>query len=324
MTTEPEAAGTALPADHPIQLEAEPSGIRKVFIGPDGIRAIWRFLLYVLMFVAISSTLLALLRLSPAIRQIFVDAQKDGGIISHAFNFLFELTMILAAFIPAVVMNHFEKRPFGAYGIPLKGAFGRLFWQGILWGLIFESAEVCLISTFGGFSFGTLALSGPEIIKHGILWAIGFLLVGFFEEFLFRGYTQFTLGSWIGFWPSAFVLSALFGLTHLSNSGEGWVGALSVFSFAMFACFTLQRTGTLWFAIGFHAATDFAETFIYSTPDSGLLAEGHLLNSTFHGPRWLTGGTIGPEGSVFDFVLILLAFIVFAWLYPAKRADAPE
>ena len=323
MTTEPEAAGTALPADHPIQLEAKPSGIRKVFIGPDGIRAIWRFLLYILMVIAFGRALRVLLMLSPTIRQIFNDAQ-NGGIISHAFNFLFEATGILAAFIPAVVMSRVEKRPFGAYGIPLKGAFGRLFWQGILWGLLFESAEVFLISAFGGFSFGTLALSGPEIIKHGILWAIGFLLVGFFEEFLFRGYTQFTLGSWIGFWPSAFVLSALFGLTHLSNSGEGWVGALSVFSFAMFACFTLRRTGTLWFAIGFHAATDFAETFIYSTPDSGLLAEGHLLNSTFHGPRWLTGGTIGPEGSVFDFVLILLAFIVFAWLYPAKRADAPE
>jgi membrane protease YdiL (CAAX protease family) len=323
MTSEPEAAGTARPADHPIQPEAKSGRIRSVFIGPEGLRAVWRFLLYLLMVFVVSQALRALLRLSPEIRQIINDAQT-GGIISHAFNFIFESAAILAAFIPAALMSRLEKRPFGAYGIPLKGAFGRLFWQGILWGLLFESAEVFLISAFGGFSFGTLALSGPEIIKHGILWAIGFLLVGFFEEFFFRGYTQFTLGSWIGFWPSAFVLSALFGLTHLSNSGEGWVGALSVFSFAMFACFTLQRTGSLWFAIGFHAATDFAETFIYSTPDSGLLAEGHLLNSTFHGPRWLTGGTIGPEGSVFDFVMILLAFIVFTWLYPARKAGATK
>jgi membrane protease YdiL (CAAX protease family) len=323
VTSEPEAAGNALPVGEPIAAGKKPHWLRNIFMGADGLRAVWRFLLYILMFMALVQALQGLLKLSPTIRQIFKAAQT-GGVITHAFDLLFESTAILAAYIPALVMSRIEKRPFGAYGIPLKDAFGRLFWQGILWGLIFESMEICMISALGGFSFGTLALSAPEIIKHGILWAIGFLLVGFFEEFMFRGYTQFTLGSWIGFWPSAFALSALFGLTHLGNSGEGWVGALSVFMFAMFACLTLKRTGSLWFAIGFHAATDYAETFIFSTPDSGLLAEGHLLNSTFHGPTWLTGGTIGPEGSVIDFVMIALAFVVFAWLYPAKKAAATE
>jgi uncharacterized protein len=323
MTSEPEPAGNPLPVGEPIAVGEKPHWFQNIFIGPEGLRAGWRFLLYVAMFMAFARAIQGLLRLSPTIHKIFMDTQ-NGGPITHAFDFLFESSAILAAYIPAVVMSRFEKRPFGAYGVPLKGAFGRLFWQGILWGLIFESAEVGIIGALGGYSLGTLALSAPEIIKHGILWAIGFLLVGFSEEFIFRGYTQFTLGSWIGFWPSAFALSALFGLTHLGNSGEGWVGALSVFTFGMFACLTLKRTGSLWFAIGFHAATDYAETFIFSTPDSGLLAEGHLLNSTFHGPTWLTGGTIGPEGSVIDFVMIVLAFIVFAWLYPAKKAGALE
>lgn len=321
--SEHESAGNMLPTEEPVAVAEKPHWFRNIFIVPGGIRTGWRILLYVLMFLALLQGIQAVLVLSPAIRQIFNDA-RTGGTITHVFDFLFEGTGVLAALIPALILSRIEKRPFGDYGIPLKSAFGRLFWQGILWGLIFESVEVCIISAFGGFSFGTLALSGPEIIKHGILWALGFLLVGFFEEFLFRGYMQFTLGSWIGFWPSAFVLSGLFGVSHLSNPGEGWVGALSVVSFALFACFTLQRTGNLWFAIGFHAATDYAETFIYSTPDSGLLAEGHLLNSTFHGPRWLTGGTIGPEGSVIDFVLMLLAFVIFVWLYPAKKAGAPE
>jgi uncharacterized protein len=63
---------------------------------------------------------------------------------------------------------------------------------------------------------------------------------------------------------------------------------------------------------------DYAETFLYSTPDSGFLAQGHLLNSSFHGPRWLTGGTTGPEGSIMEFVVFLPAFILFNWVYPAK------
>jgi hypothetical protein len=90
----------------------------------------------------------------------------------------------------------------------------------------------------------------------------------------------------------------------------------------MFACFTLKRTGNLWFAIGFHAASDYAETFIYSVPDSGYLASGHLMNSHLQpGPRWLTGGIIGPEGSVFALVLLGYAFGLFAWLYPGNQSD---
>jgi membrane protease YdiL (CAAX protease family) len=178
---------------------------------------------------------------------------------------------------------------------------------------------ILAISAFGGFSFGTLALAGGTLVKYAVLWAIGFLLVGIFEEFLFRGYSQFTLGSGIGFWPAAVLLSAAFGLAHLSNSGEGWAGAVSVVAFGIFGCLALRRTGNLWFFVGFHAASDYAETFLYSTPDSGLLAQGHLLNSSFHGPRWLTGGTIGPEGSAMDFVVFVLAFILSHWAYPAKN-----
>ena len=139
----------------------------------------------------------------------------------------------------------------------------------------------------------------------------------------FRGYAQFVLSEGIVFWPAAFLLSASFGALHLQNPGEGWVGALSVTVFGLFACFTLRRTGSLWFAVGFHAAGDFAETFLYSVPDSGMLAKGHLLNSNLHGPRWLTGGTIGPEGSVFDFLLFLMVFVIFAWLYPPLKPENP-
>ena len=73
----------------------------------------------------------------------------------------------------------------------------------------------------------------------------------------------------------------------------------------MFFCFTLRRTGNLWFAIGWHAAFDFGETYVYSVPDSGFVMPGHLLAASLHGPRWLTGGTVGPEGSVVDFVVLV-------------------
>jgi hypothetical protein len=88
-------------------------------------------------------------------------------------------------------------------------------------------------------------------------------------------------------------------------------GVLQVVETGLLFCFTIRRTGNLWFAVGFHAAWDWAETFFYGTPDSGLLGVGRLLNTVSLGPKWLTGGSAGPEGSVVAFVLLLLcAFLI--------------
>jgi uncharacterized protein len=123
------------------------------------------------------------------------------------------------------------------------------------------------------------------------------------------------LASGIGFWPAAALLSASFGALHLSNKGESWLGALAAGLIGFFFCLTLRRTCNLWFAVGFHMSFDWGETFLYSVPNSGTVEPGHLLNSSFQGPRWLTGGTVGPEGSVFVFILIALLWITFDRLY---------
>ena len=244
-----------------------------------------------------------------------------AGTLTPAYLIVFEIVQFGTALLAAAIMRRIERGNFAAYGIPLRGAFGKNFWLGLFWGLAFMSIELSAMKGLGGFSFGTLAIGGPTIAKYAAVWAIGFVLVGLAEEFVFRGYAQYTLSTGIGFWPAAILLSGAFGGLHLLNTGEDWAGAASVFVFGMFACFTLKRTGSLWFAIGFHAAGDYAESFIYSVPDSGTVATGHLLNSSFHGPAWLTGGTVGPEGSTLNFVVFVLAFILFAWLYPAKKSE---
>jgi hypothetical protein len=71
-----------------------------------------------------------------------------------------------------------------------------------------------------------------------------------------------------------------------------------------------------------HAAFDGGDTFLFSVPDSGLVAPGHLLNSSFHGPAWLTGGTVGPEASVMAFVVVGLSAVIFVWVFPRRPATA--
>ncbi len=294
------------------------SAIRKVFWGPNGLRAGWRFVSYVVLSVLFGFVISAGLYRVPLVARILSNHIQD--VLTAPFALIIFSVVFLADVVSALVMSRIERRPFGKYGIPPAGAFGKLFWQGALGGIVAMSAVMLTIYAGGGFSLHGFALSGFAAIKSAVLWTLACVLTGLAEEFRYRGYSQFTLTTGIGFWPSAFALSTLFGAKHLlDNPGESWLGALAVLVFALFACFTLRRTGNLWFAIGWHAAWDFAQSFIFSVSNSGLRPTASLLKSTVHGPSWLTGGAVGPEGSLLTFVCLGLSFLLVDKLYPSKN-----
>jgi membrane protease YdiL (CAAX protease family) len=304
------------PTDIPPPPLGPPHGPRStaqvIFWNEHEFRAGWRLLIYLLfcMLFLMAETFLAMALHLPLIG-------RTG--ITPTSMLVQEVSEAFAAVAAAVIMGMLEGRPFGVYGLPRSAAFGAKFWQGAAWGIVMIAANIFLIRAFHGYSFGGLALRGPAIAGYAALWGIVFLFVGFFEEFLFRGYTQFTLATGVGFWPAAILLSAGFGAVHLRNGGEDKVGALSVFVIAMFFCLTLRRTGNLWFAVGLHAAFDWGETFLFSAPDSGIVAPGHLFNASFQGPVWLTGGTVGPEGSVISFAVVAIAAAIFANVYKPEK-----
>jgi uncharacterized protein len=298
-------------------IETAPSPLAYIFIGPEGLRAGWRFLVYIAGFVGM------MYLASHAIRPLL--PRRHSGQLPALWVFAVqECELLFAVYVPALLMSRLERRPVGAYGLPVKSAFGRSFWVGALWGIVAISVLLVTMRAAGAFYYGTLALHGVRVLKFVVFWAVLFVIVGLAEEFLLRGYTQFTLSQGIGFWPAAILLSAAFGGSHLFNPGENWVGALGAAVIGLFFCLTLRRTGTLWFAVGMHASWDWGETFLYSVPDSGTIAPGHLLNSSFQGSAWLTGGSVGPEGSVLVFVLIGAMWVVFDRMYPARRASGNQ
>ena len=284
---------------------------RKIFVGSRGIRSGWLLTMFLSILAGSIFGLFAIgiLRI-PAAARIF-----GQGFLSPGLEYLTEIPTAICLLACSLVMARIEKRGLGDYGLSVRGGASKHFLWGLLWGLCVFSAVIVLIAASHGFSFGGLALHGRALLKYASLWAIGFLLVGFVEEFLYRGYVQFTLAQAIGFWPAAVVWSLIFGAMHLFNPGENLAGAVEVFLFAIFACLTLRRTGSLWFAIGFHAAGDYAETFLFSVRDSGFAASGTLLNSTLQGPAWLTGGKVGPEASVFSTLVLCVAMFCFHFLY---------
>ncbi len=283
--------------------------VSKVFLNQRGLRAGWRLLIYAL-FVA------GLGMCGGFLLQHFFPPQRNEfrpGILIVQELFTFGIV-----FVAALIMGLIEGRRPGTYGLPVKGAFGKLFWQGFLIGLVEVSILMGLIAAWGGYSFGAMELHGMAVLRWGVLWAVFFVIVGLSEEFSFRGYSQFTLADGVGFWPAAVLLSCGFGSVHLFNPGEKPVGAAAVVMIGLLFAFALRRTGDLWLVVGWHASFDFGETFLYSVPNSGYVFPGHLSSSSLHGHAWLTGGTVGPEGSVFSFLTMGILFLVIHRLYPAR------
>lgn len=280
-----------------------------IFLGPNGLRAGWRLAIFLLILFGLSSGLRLLAKLLHA---SFGGNQASltplGAGIAAGTGFLFTS-------IAAWIMSKIEGRKFGQYGLPTNQAFRKDLWVGLLWGFLATSGTVLAILALHGVQITSGPVHGGKLLGSAAAWGVAFLLVGFNEEFGFRGYMQFTLTTGIGFWPSAFVFAGLFGLAHSRNSGENVFGELSVVLFGLLFCLFLRRRGNLWWAVGFHMGYDWAETFFWGEPDSGFLPTYNFLTSNFHGPRWLTGGSVGPEASVLTPICLLIVAVLFSLVY---------
>jgi uncharacterized protein len=233
----------------------------------------------------------------------------------------------IAAFFVSLatwIMSRMEKRPLGDYGIPVRQALGIRFWEGSIWGFAMLSAVLLALRLSGHFQIDSISIAEGPFFRYALAWAAAFLAVSLSEEFAFRGYLLFSFSRRMRFWRAALLISALFGAAHITNHGENVLGILQVVEFGLLLCLTLRRTGNLWFAVGFHAAWDWAETFFYGTPDSGVLGAGRFLSTSVHGPNWLTGGSAGPEGSVIALFVLLLCALLIHFRFPkAVYPDRP-
>jgi len=286
--------------DEELQPAPSPSFINRIFLGPDGLRAGWSVLLFISIF-AICLVLFGFI-LSTILHALHVHLNQT--VFSPLAAALNELLLLLCWLVPAWVMSAIEHKPIFSYGYQGTHRISRLFF-GILWGFISISALVLALWKLGYLGFDPGIFTGIHSLEYAAAWAAVFLAVGFAEESLLRGYLQSTLTRGLGFWWAALILSVAFGSIHLSNSGESPIGLISAGAIGLLFCLSLWYTGSLWWAIGFHAAWDWGENYFYGTANSGILVQGHLLSEHPIGNIYLSGGKTGPEGSLYVLVLIL-------------------
>jgi membrane protease YdiL (CAAX protease family) len=289
--------------------------LEAVFVGPHGVRAGWRFLLF------FTIALICAQALDAVVKQAAGYQERPGE--WSAAGLLVDAALTVAAVVAGTaVMGRLERRSFAAYGLPFRAGWGARFGEGVLWGLAASSLVLLAIWLGGGAALRGVE-AGPGRVRGLLLWALTMLCLGLAEELLYRGYALFTFATGMGFWPAAVLLSLLFGAAHLAKPDESALDIAAIVGFGLFLCLTLRRTGSLWFAIGFHAMWNYAAMVLYAAPNTGnggRSVPGHLLDVAYTGPAWLTGGVCGMEASVFTFAALAAMSALFARRPPPASA----
>jgi membrane protease YdiL (CAAX protease family) len=280
---------------------------RRIFYGPSELRAGWRLLI----FLGIVSGLIKANNL--LVGRLLLGVDTTALFLEN------EVMDFLIFLLGSWIMGRIEHRTISDYGLPWRQTFRTQFWQGVAIGFAAITSLLVAMRLAGVFYFGTIALHGMDVWKWAAVYALVFILVALREEFRARGYALYTLTAGIGFWPAAIISAAIFGYGHHGNSGEDWIGIFNAGLFGLLACFLLRRTGNLWMPIGVHMAFDWGETYFYGVADSGNVLPGRLLNSSSAGVPWLSGGTVGPEGSVLCTLMMIVVWVICAaWLREVK------
>ncbi len=230
---------------------------------------------------------------------------------------MFLPTGLLIFFILAWVMV-FERRKPAAIGFNEK-ALPR-FARGFLIGCAFLVAVVGGLWATGVYQVDNWAVwARPSAMTFLTIagYALLFMIQGSSEETFMRGWLMGTVSSRHGIAWAVFINSIVFGAMHLGNikpSPELWGGAGNVALFGVFISLYAARERSIWGVYGWHAAWNWLLGVGFGLEVSGLnLKVTPLvvdLKDAPGQPWWLTGGSWGPEASVFTTVVLLVGIIV--------------
>lgn len=297
------------PSPLPSPWERAWQAARLVFLAPDGrLRASWRALVFVAVFAVfflLSVPVLALLVPPIGWQRLEVGISIQG------------VSMTLSAGVTAyLLLRTVDRRSFRTLGLWFYGGWVRELVLGLVGGFVLPSVVVGCLSLGGWVQFGAGQLDAAGALQ-GLGWILLLLVPGALgEELLFRGYPFQRVVEGGGRFIAVLLLSALFGLVHLSNPSPTPLSTANTVFVGILLALAYLKTRGLWLPLGLHFAWNFSQGFVYSLPVSGLVLSYQLFAVEVGGPDWISGGRYGPEGSVLTTGVVLLAIW---WMARTRR-----
>jgi len=285
------------------------SFLQWAFLGNDRkVRPGWR----VLAFFALGNFALPA-ALAPPFMKIAV-MLHIGDELSAAGVAFFEGMLLMVALLLTWLFGLYERRRVDSYGLAVEQAFRGRFWEGFAIGVLNAGLVAAGMIVLGGMTIHGLAFSGSALITAALAWFACNVVIGLGEEMWYRGYMLQTLWKSVGFWPAAALIALLFASDHyFFKNGENVWDVITLVSLSVWICYSVLRTGTLWLAVGYHVAFDFMQLFVIGTKNGNLVPVNHLLDVSFQGPAWITGGVLGTEASFLMYPLIALMYVYIWW-----------
>ena len=267
-----------------------------IFISPDEprLRAGWRLFFHLLIMIPIGLV-------TGAASKVLFPFWQGGVLQGQIINLI---VMTLSIFI---ARRWFDKRSFTSLGLKLD----KKMWADLLAGIGITFLQMGFIYivmyalgwiTFEGFAWEFESATDVTLGLVGMLAV--FILVGWNEELLSRGYQLQNLADGINLFWGVVISSAVFGILHLGNPNATWISAVGIFFAGVYLAYGYTRTKQLWLPIGLHIGWNFFEGVIFGFPVSGM-DFFRLTRITVNGPELITGGAFGPEAG-----LILLPSLV--------------
>ena len=243
----------------------------------------------------------------------------------HHVGMLVNVTLSTALGLGAAwICLALEKKPLSAMGYRLNGRWAGELGLGVLGGAAIMLITALIAMGAGGFHW----VKGAADF-HALAWGLLlFIIVGFNEETLFRGYLFQRLVDGMGQWPAQILMALFFGLAHWGN--PGMVGATKVWATvniglaAILLGLCYLKTRSLALPIGVHIGWNFTQGNLLGFGVSGTTDAKGLLSPVFHAkPEWLTGGAFGLEASL-PCVIVCGAAIVALLLWKGRPNAGPS
>jgi uncharacterized protein len=218
--------------------------------------------------------------------------------------------------------HHFDHRSLATTGVPLSSP-----WLGqVLIGFLVGSVPPCLFF-LAAYKLGSAQVARTPVDVHLLLAQtlpalIATLLLAFNEELLYRGYLLQVISQKSGRWMAALITGVLFGLVHAGNSAANPQGLVFTAIGGVLLAWLVMRQGSLWMAGGYHAGWNATASLALGLQVSGTTMPGSWITTTLTGPRWLSGGSYGFEGSIISGLAEPVILGVLVWIAPRLPAHS--
>jgi len=215
-----------------------------------------------------------------------------------------------------------DRRSFRSLGLERAGAGrGLLFGvalAGLMMGFIYVVESALGWLRFEGMAWQTQ--NAAFVLGNTLLWLAIFVMVGWQEELLSRGYWLRNLIDGLNV-PLAVLLSSLgFSLLHLSNPNISWTAIVGLVAAGLWFAFAALVTKQLWVPIGAHIGWNFFEATVFGFPVSGMDTFG-VIRQAPTGPVVWTGGAFGPEAGLIVLPALALGALAVWWAYGRRRVE---